>query len=274
MAWHPDAIRKPVERYQPGGSVHTPMAAARRLCFHTAVSSGDSLFGLFNTPGNAVAHFYVRDDGKIEQYVNTDTRASANLEGNHDTISVESWDAGGMFRKWTDRQVEACAHLAAWVHKTHGIPLKACDASPGSRGITWHRKGIDGNFPAGLLSGRKAGDEHWSNSTGKICPFDGKIHGIVDDIIPRARQIVEGDWFDMATKEDLREVVNNALAGFREEIRATVDKALADASQRQADKTAAAVRTEDIYPKDDTRKVTIGQALGKLLDNTTPEDTT
>jgi N-acetylmuramoyl-L-alanine amidase-like protein len=252
VARYPDAIWKPVERYKPGGSSHTPMPNPGRLCYHTAVWSGDSLFALFNTPGNAVAHFYIRDDGKVEQYVDTDTRASANLDGNHDTISVESWDAGGAFRKWTDRQVEACAELAAWVHDKHGIPLDRCDASPGSRGITWHRKGIDGNFPDGLLSGRKPGDEHWSTSTGKECPFDGKILGIVNDIFPRARAIAEGDWFDMATKAELREVVDNALATERDTLVQAV--------------TQEVLRRADIFPADDDRNVTVAQALSRILD--------
>jgi hypothetical protein len=205
MAKYAPAIQKPVTRYQPGGSVHTPMPKPGRLCFHTAVSSGDSLFGLFNTPGNAVAHFYIRQDGKVEQYVDTDTRASANLDGNDDTISVESWDngaPGGQVPDWTPAQTEAAAKLAAWVHDTHGIPLDPCDAHPGSRGVTWHRKGIDGNFPTGLLSGRGSGDEHWSNAAGKTCPGDKKIHGVVDKILPRARQLLtNGD--DMQLDDDL-----------------------------------------------------------------------
>jgi hypothetical protein len=208
MAKYPPAIQKPVDRYKPGGSVHTPMPNPGRLCFHTAVSSGDSLFALFNTPGNAVAHFYIREDGKVEQYVDTDTRASANLDGNPDTIAVESWDngaPGGQVPDWTPAQVEACAKLAVWVHATHNIGLDPCDASPGSRGVTWHRKGIDGNFPAGLLSGRKSGDEHWSNSNGKICPGDKKIHGVVDKILPRAKAIlIDGD--DMQQSDDLTPV--------------------------------------------------------------------
>ena len=205
MARYPEAVWKPVERYKPGGSNHVPMPNPGRFCLHTAVSSGDSLFALFNTPGNAVAHFYVREDGKVEQYVDTGTRASANLDGNPDTIAVESWDAGapgGQVPDWTPAQVEACAKLAVWVHEKHGIPLDPCDASPGSRGVTWHRKGIDGNFPAGLLSGRKSGDEHWSNSNGKICPGDKKIHGVVNGILPRVRQLLtDGD--DMQLSDDL-----------------------------------------------------------------------
>jgi hypothetical protein len=196
MARYPEAVWKPVDRYKPGGPNHVPMPSPGRFCLHTAVSSGDSLFALFNTPGNAVAHFYVREDGKVEQYVDTGTRASANLDGNPDTIAVESWDGGapgGQVPDWTPAQVEACAKLAAWVHDKHNIPLDPCDATPGSRGVTWHRKGIDGNFPAGLLSGRKSGDEHWSNSNGKICPGDKKIHGVVDKILPRAKAIQQGD---------------------------------------------------------------------------------
>ena len=259
MAWYPDAIRKPVERYKPGGSSHQSMPNPRRLCYHTAVSSGDSLFALFNTPGNAVAHFYIRDDGKVEQYVNTNTRASANLDGNHDTISVESWDAGGNFRKWTDRQVEACAKLAAWVHKTHGIPLEKCDASPGSRGVTWHRKGIDGNFPSGLLSGRKPGDEHWSTSAGKECPFDGKIQGVVNDIIPRAKQLSQGD--DMPSVNDILSAKLNPDTPAKSE---TVRSALNKAAEALDQVKSLATDVQKLRDGSAQRDKAIRQALAEL----------
>jgi hypothetical protein len=254
MARYPAAIWKPVERYQPGGSVHVPMSEARRLCYHTAVSSGDSLFALFNTPGNPVAHFYIRQDGRVEQYVDTGTRASANLEGNPDTIAVESWDDGGKRETWTPAQVEGCAQLAAWVHDKHGIPFEYVDASPGSHGITAHRKGIDGNFPSGpLLSGRKAGDEHWSLSGGKECPFDGKIRGLVDDIIPRAREIAEGDWFDMATKADLRDVVDAAIKDATPAIAETVRREI--------------LFDSDLFPNDPDKDVTVNSVLAKLYNS-------
>jgi N-acetylmuramoyl-L-alanine amidase-like protein len=222
MARYPRAIWKPVERYKPGGSSHQAMPNPGRLCYHTAVTSGDSLFALFNTPGNAVAHFYVREDGRCEQYVDTRAQASANLEGNHDTISVESWDDGGRRRTWTSAQAEACAELAAWANKVHRIPLKRLPSSRrGTQGVGWHRLGIDGNFPqrpGELLGGRVPGGEHWSTSFGKVCPFDGKILGIVNDILPRARRIAEGDWFEMATKAELADVVENKVAPLRREL--------------------------------------------------------
>lgn len=204
MARYPDAVWKPVDRYKPGGSSHVAMPKANRLIFHTAVSSGDSLFALFNTSGNPIAHFYLRKDGTAEQYCDTDTRSSAVLEGNYDCITVESWDGGGDEFHGTDGpnftpgQIEECAQLAAWCHKVHGIPLEHLDSSAPGRGIGWHRLGIDGNFPPGILHGRRPGTELWSPSGGKVCPGDSKIHDVVDRIITRAKGIATGgdmaDW--------------------------------------------------------------------------------
>lgn len=239
MARYPDAIWKPVERYKPGGSSTVPMKP-RRLILHTAVSSSDSLYGSMSTPGTATSHFYVRMDGKMEQYVDTAQTASAVLEGNHDCITVESWDDAGKVKHWTDAQVESIAKLAAWCKKTHGIPLEALDSSETGRwGIGWHRLGIDGDFPPGILHGRRPGTELWSPSRGKECPYDGKIHGTVDLIIPRAIEIANGDDMSAAdvkainahtTKQVTRAVkaVNARAKGTREalaKLRADVDAA-------------------------------------------------
>lgn len=166
------------------------MPNPRRLVLHTAVSASDSLFGLFNTPGNAVAHFYITDAGHVEQYVDTARQSSAVLEGNGDCITVETED-GGTIRPWTDAQVTALAQLAVWVHNTHGIPLTQLPSSrPGTVGVGWHRQGIDGNFPAGLLDGRVVGGEKWSNSSGKVCPGDPRIRQVVASVLPKARQLL------------------------------------------------------------------------------------
>jgi hypothetical protein len=212
MPHYPDAVWRPVARYEPGGSSHVAMAKANRLIFHTAVSDGPSLFDLFDTPGNPIAHFYLREDGAVEQYCDTDTRASAVLEGNYDCITVESWDGGpSAFHgtdgpDWTPRQVEAAAQLAAWCSAVHGIPLNALDSSAPGHGVGWHRLGIDGNFPPGILHGRRPGGEVWSTSAGKVCPGDHKIHGVVDDVIVRARQITTGgdmaDWQQTPITDD------------------------------------------------------------------------
>ena len=192
MPWYPGAAKRPVDRYQ-SGRLHVRSAGMRRLVLHTAVSSADSMHGFFNVAGRATPHFYVNDAGELEQYIDTDFCATACLFGNPDCIAVESSDNGGRRKVWTAAQIETLAHLAAWVNKTHGIPLQRCPNSlPRSAGIGWHRLGIDGNFPqppGHLLGGRVNGGQKWSLSTGKECPFDGKILGTVRQIIPRAKEV-------------------------------------------------------------------------------------
>ena len=224
---------RPVTRYDVGGAYHVAMTP-RRLTLHTAVSAGTSLFDLFNTSGNPVAHFYVDGGGDAEQYVDTSYRSSAVLEGNHDSITVESWDNyphgwrnGGDVPDWTDAQIQWIAELAVWVNKTHSIPLVQLPSSrPGTTGIGWHRQGIDGNFAGGILAGRVSGGERWSPSAGKSCPGDRKIHSIVSTIIPRAIALSTGD--EPMTPDDLDKIgaliddklapIEKALATFRTNI--------------------------------------------------------
>jgi len=100
---------------------------------------------------------------------------SIETEGAEDKATVNS-------QEWTAPQVQAITTLVAWIMTTHGIEQKlATDAKPGpsSRGLSWHRLGIDGNFPElpSPLAGRKqrGGGMHYSESFGKACPGDAKI---------------------------------------------------------------------------------------------------
>lgn len=194
MARYAAATFRPILRYAPGGSAHRSTFTGRRLIIHTAVSNASSMFGFFNEPGRATPHFYVNRDGAVEQFIDTAHGSSANLEGNHDCITVETWDGGtGPWSpgpEFTPKQVEALARLAAWCYTTHGIPLERLPSSlPGTQGVGWHRLGIDGNFPEApgeLLGGRVTGGEHWTTSPGKVCPTDTRIKQIVGEILPRA----------------------------------------------------------------------------------------
>jgi len=191
-----------------------------RINFHVAVSNADSLWGFFNTGGNPDSHLYTLRNGSAEQYVDTSQIAYCDLQGNPDTISVES--QGGVTNaqgeEWTPAQCETHAQIIAWAHREHGIPLRlATDSRPGpsSHGVSWHRLGIDGNFPGGLLKGRVTGGLKYSNSRGKVCPGNAKIRQI-PGILARAQQIItptpERTWFDMATENDLRKVIRAELA--------------------------------------------------------------
>jgi hypothetical protein len=195
-------IWRPVDRYQ-HGPLHIPIVP-RRLVFHTAVSSASSLHDFFNVPGRPTPHFYVNKIGVIEQYIDTSYRATACLDGNHDCIAVESWD-GTEIVPWTNAQVEACAWISAYCMTEHHIPVERLRSSkPGTTGVGWHRLGIDGNFadpPGTLLGGRVKGGEHWSESFGKLCPGDPKILGVVNRIIPRAKELLmNGDDMQLSDR--------------------------------------------------------------------------
>jgi N-acetylmuramoyl-L-alanine amidase len=163
------------------------------VCIHTIVGFA---------PAHA-AHFSVHHDGTIDQSRDTRYRSGANLQGNHRVIAIENEDHGAAFGRWdtddghavppfTAAQIEANAKILAWAHKTHGIPLQLCPNSRStSRGLAYHRQGIDGNFDDYDYPGRVAGGEIWTKSFGKVCPGDRRISAR-DRILARAKQIVSG----------------------------------------------------------------------------------
>lgn len=165
MAWFPGAIKKEITKHR------TPLTLYNRVNLHVAVSESESLYGFFSG-AVVVSHFYVRKSGVVEQYVDTKYRAAADLQGNDATISIET--QGGLFNPqsepWTEAQLVSLAAIYKWARETHGIENKiAADSLPGesSRGLSWHRLGVD--------PWRKSGGLKYSNARGKICPGDAKI---------------------------------------------------------------------------------------------------
>lgn len=195
MARYPGATWRPIDtKYLP----NRHMAAYNRVNLHVAVSEASSIHSVFNRLGAASSHFYVRKNGTVEQYIDTAYQAEADLEGNDATISIET--QGGVHdpdnEPWTNEQIEALAQIYAWAVKTHGIPLQVASTSKTdntSRGLSWHRLGIDGNFPAlpdpGAGRLQRGGGMHYSKSFGKLCPGRGKIRQ-VNGIYNRAVQIL------------------------------------------------------------------------------------
>jgi N-acetylmuramoyl-L-alanine amidase len=178
------------------------------LCYHTMVGSlwgTDSYFRQGGYSGTE-SHFGVGYDGQILQWQDTRYRADANLDGGDRVLSVETADMGPGFPawsgsnvpKWTAAQIEANARIAAWAHKTHGIPLVIIpNSAQSSRGLGWHRQGID--------PWRCATCERWSSASGKVCPGDRRV-AQMPLVLNRAIQIRDGlGDDDMATPEELWE---------------------------------------------------------------------
>lgn len=247
MAWFPGAVVREVTRHR------TPLVLAsdgtlRATCNHVAVTEAASLFGYFDQPGNPTSHFYVRYSGVVEQYVSTAYRAPAQLEGNATVVSLETQggtepNCAGL---WHDAQAEAIARIHAWLADVHGLPLVAMpDSRPASRGVGYHRLGVD--------PWRVAGGELWSQSYGKICPCPNRIAQL-PGIITRARAIrAEGDdgamaWTDAQINELLSiwrthavrmdNLVNQQLP----DLRAKVESLLAVTKEVRQETSLTAIR--------------------------------
>lgn len=196
--------RMPAARWLGEHSPRTPMSRYDIVCIHTIV-------GL--APAHA-AHFSVHHDGRIDQSRDTRFRSGANLDGNPRVIAIENEDHGPAFGRWdtddghavppfTTAQIEANAQILAWAHQTHGIPLVLCPNSrPTSRGLAYHRQGIDGNFGDYAFPGRVTGGESWTKSRGKVCPGDKRI-AAREKILTRAKQIIVGIPTPQPPEDDL-----------------------------------------------------------------------
>lgn len=209
MVWYPRAVRKPLTT-----KTFRPIIGPRRFLFHISTSNTTSLFGWYNGRSVPYSHFFCRQDGTIEQYVPCNKQAPANLDANRDSLSIETYGN----TKWTPAMVRSMAHLAQWVHAQFGIPLvNLPDSDGGRRGFSYHRRGVDGNFPrSGPLAGRlqTGGNQRWSTARGKLCPRDENIW-LCLEILKLAKGGTRGDDDELisdAGKTWLREQLVVAIA--------------------------------------------------------------
>lgn len=166
MARCPFAVWRPLIENQTQGDI-TPT----QVILHSAVDAPGptSLFGYFNRADITVeSHFYVRNDGTIEQYLDTTVRADANRYANPRAISIETEDDGDPNqRPWNAAQVASIIRLVEWLCDTHGIPKVQCPA--------WDKPGIGWHSMWGAPS-------NWTPARGKTCPGTARI--------PQAREII------------------------------------------------------------------------------------
>jgi hypothetical protein len=171
------------------------------VCVHTMVGYLTSTERMFRVNGytGVESHFGIGGiwggdlaaelDGVAFQFVSTEFRADANLDGTHRIVSIETADnapakASGIL-PWTPKQCRKLIELIAAICKRYDIPAELVpDSRPGRRGIAYHRQGID--------PWRVAGGEIWSKSRGKECPGDARIAQLKSVIIPGVRAILAG----------------------------------------------------------------------------------
>lgn len=143
----------------------------RAIILHTAVDSSAPNSSIASYFGRAdvgdESHFYVMDNGTIEQYMDTEVCADANVSANGFAISIETEDDGNPTQHpWTDAQIQALNHLITWLCLTHNIP-RVKIGSPTGSGIGWHSMwGINT---------ANSKPNPWTNAIGKTCPGELRI---------------------------------------------------------------------------------------------------
>lgn len=147
----------------------------RAVILHTAVDSStpnSSLEPYFARGDVGVeSHFYVMNNGTIEQYMDTCVMADANLNANSFAVSIETEDDGAPEQTpWTTAQLDSLVRLVSWLCDVHGVP-RVLISSPTGSGIGWH-----------AMWGAPSA---WTPSAGKTCPGSPRIKQTTEIVIPR-----------------------------------------------------------------------------------------
>lgn len=134
--------------WRPVGNHGGPMAENIGLLLHHAVANG-SLHDWFNNVNSQVsAHFWVSQDGVIEQYVDTDVIAWHAMQMNPSYCGVETEGCAEppYAEPMSDKMVDALARLYAEGHKRHGWENRLANAD-GQYGFGYHRMGVATGCP-------------------------------------------------------------------------------------------------------------------------------
>lgn len=157
----------------------TALIGPRAIIEHTmGVGTMNGSWNYHNQAGRPYSHTYYDGIGNRIQVQGADRRSAATLEGNPYVIAKETEDYGqyfpgggttcGTIPPWRAEQLRVIAIDDAWCCKRFGIPAVLMpDSCSGTRGIGYHRLGID--------PWRKAGCLEYSTATGKCCPDVARI---------------------------------------------------------------------------------------------------
>lgn len=184
--------------------VNDPHITPVGCILHVAVYEGDSLYGIFQKRGGIESHFYVRYDGKIEQYRSIWYEADAQTKGNSFTfnnklsgfISIETEGLGP--GKWTPAQIASIKRIIAFVDGKSPFAKRQAPA--------WNKPGL----------GYHSLYNEW-NPLHKTCPGADRIKQYKSVILP---------WWNSYGQPAPETVVGR----YKREALAMVNKALDDVS--------------------------------------------
>lgn len=200
MAWYPDAIRKNI----PPGS-NDPVIDPIGAILHVDAGNASTLYHWFSGPSGGIeSHFFIKKNGKIEQYRDTRFEADANLNGNSfhrggrrvGFVSIETQGYGG--GEWTKDQLASIKRLLRWLSNTHDFPLRD-NRTWDDPGVAYHVKyGAPGAY----------------TNVSKTCPGPDRIRQYKNELVPWMNGGGEEDDF-MAmfdNKGELKDFIREAVA--------------------------------------------------------------
>lgn len=174
MAWLAYAVKRPVRNF-----TNSRRARTDGVVLHVSAGpNASSLFGWFNNPkSSASSHFHVAYDGTIEQYVDTDLTAWAQVRGDSHLLSIET--QGAATGEWTEAQLASLARLLKDLSAMYGFPLSLMGSSRrGERGVGYHLQGVPANKSQKARGVSQTGGELWSGAVGKVCPGPDRVRQI------------------------------------------------------------------------------------------------
>lgn len=177
MARMPGATWRPLSiNHTKGGN------RPRVVILHIIVGTLAGADSWFRNPRSKVsAHFGVGKTGTLYQWVDTADRAWANAGANSYSISIEN--EGDVGDALTEAQLNRCAEILAWAHRTHGVQVRVNNDVNGS-GLSYHRM-----------------SSSWSLG-GTACPGD-RIIAQRGEIVRRAQALISGKPASKPVKEFL-----------------------------------------------------------------------
>lgn len=138
------AVKRPISSNFNKGGMIRPFHG---LVLHIEQGTEEGTFSWFNqSKAKASAHFGNPKLGDLEQFVDIDDVAWAQVAGNHHWISVENEGKSGELL--TLSQISNLASLLGWLHWEEDVPLRLAD-NPAGFGLGYHAMGGKswGNHP-------------------------------------------------------------------------------------------------------------------------------
>lgn len=126
--------RGPIPNETPGG-----MGAVVGVVFHIMGSSFSAADNWFHNPSaKASAHFGIKQDGALVQWVDTADKAWHAVAANSHWIGVETEGASGPL---SDAGIATFGRLYAWLHEVYGVTFQITDDPVNGHGLGWHGMG-------------------------------------------------------------------------------------------------------------------------------------